>query len=212
MAQTSHRVGEGKLKPLADILVSVQQRYPGRVVDIDLEQGPDGRRWYEIKMVNGQRTKLYIDALTGQEISEPGKEELGLVPLSQVLRALAVSHPGVVLEAELEGGHGAPLRYDIQVLGAQGQTAEVRVDARTGRVLAGPVVQPGAVKNLQPLDGLLEALEKRYKARVTEAELKFTRTQRPYYEVELVLESGRTMELRVDARTGYPLGEDGDDR
>ena len=201
-----------RLKPLADILADVQKRHAGRVVDIDLEQTPDGRRWYEIKMVNGQRTTLFVDAVTGQEIPEPGKGSDGLVSLHKVLRGLATTHPGLVLEAELEGGHGEPFRYDVKILGPQGEPYEVRVDALTGRALAGTTVQPGAIRGLLKLDGILETLEARYKARVTEAELKFTRTQRAFYEVELVLPSGRSLEVRVDARTGQPLTDEELDR
>ncbi len=202
----------GKPRPLAEILAIVQQRHTGRVVDIELEYGADGRRWYEIKMFNGVTTTLHVDAVTGQEIPEPGKESAGLVPLPKVLRALAPTHPGVVLEAELEGGRGEPLRYDIKYLGHKSETYEVRVDARTGTVLTGATVPPDAIKGLLPLDGMLESLEKRYKARVTEAELKFIRAQRPHYEVELELESGRSLELHVDARTGQTLSDGEFDR
>ena len=60
-----------RLRPLAEILQDVQQRHKGRVIDIELERGADGRRWYEIKLANGQRTEIYIDAVTGQDI--PGR-------------------------------------------------------------------------------------------------------------------------------------------
>lgn len=201
--------GPAKPKPLAEILSAVQQRHPGRVVDIDLEQGPDGQRWYEIKMVNGQRSKLYVDAFTGQDIPEPGKATADLVPLPQVLKSLAGSHPGVVLEAELEGGRGEPWRYDIKLLNAQGQPSELRVDARSGKVMLGAWVAPALLQGVLPLDGVLASLEARYKARVTEAELQFPRSQQPHYEVELVLESGRSLELRVDARSGQVIDDAG---
>ncbi len=197
----------GKTKPLAEILADVQKRHAGRVVDIDLEHGADGRSWYEIKMLNGQRTKLFVDAVTGQEIPEPGKGHTDLVPLPKVLRGLAAAHPGLVLEAELEDGPGEPLRYDIKFLGPQGEPYEVRVDARTGEVLKGAIVNPAIAKGVLPLSGLLESLESRYRGRVTEAELKLARAQRPHYEVELVLESGRNLELRVDARSGQLLSD-----
>lgn len=210
LSQTGPPVREGK--PLAEILAIVQQRYAGRVVDIDLEHGPAGQRWYEIKMLNGERTTVYVDAVTGKEIAAPNQAAAQVLALPQVLRSLAKSHPGVVLEAELEGGQGEPLRYDIRILGAQGQTVEIRADARTGSVLKGPVLPPAAAADLLPLADLLEALEKRYKARVTEAELKFSRAQRPHYEIDLVLESGRSLEVHVDARTGKHLSDGAWDR
>ena len=59
-----------------------------------------------------------------------------------------------------------------------------------------------------PLQRILEMLEKRYNARSTEAELKLNREQKVYYEVDLKLSSGRSLEVHVDARTGQLIGED----
>lgn len=212
-AQAEHErvrreVQSGKLKPLAEILGGVQRRHAGRVVDIDLERGADGRRWYEIKLLNGQRTTLYIDAVTGQEIPKPDAASPSLLPMSAVVRGVRASHPGVVLEVELEEDTGPLSYYEFKLLGKDGRELLLRVDARTGQVIHEPLVPPALAARLLPLERVLDALEKQYQARATEAELKATRARRSYYEVDLLLDNGRSLEVHVDAVSGEVIGED----
>ncbi len=53
----------GDIKPLEDILTSVQQRFPGDVVKVELEH-EHGRWIYEIKLIgkDGRLRKLDVDA------------------------------------------------------------------------------------------------------------------------------------------------------
>lgn len=201
-------VHSGKLKPLAEILSGVQRRHAGRIIDIDLERGADGRRWYEIKILNGQRLELYIDAVTGQEIPKPDAASPSLLPMAAVVRRVLAAHPSVVLKVELEDSLGAQPYYELQLLGKDGREALLRADAQTGRLIDEPPIQLELASRLQPIHRVVEALEKRYKARATEAELKTTRSRRSYYEVDLLLDSGRSLEVYVDALSGEVVSED----
>jgi uncharacterized membrane protein YkoI len=61
-----------------------------------------------------------------------------VLPLSTVLDRLAISHPGQVLEVELEHEreHGREgWVYEIKLLQRSGQLIELELDAQTGEVL-----------------------------------------------------------------------------
>ena len=213
MAASEHdtvrrEVQAGKLKPLSEILRAVQQRHPGRVLDVDLERGADGRRWYEIKILNGQRTEIYVDAVTGQEIAKPDAVATTVLPMATVVSAALQAHPGTVLQAELETSPGEPPYYELQLLTRDGRELLLRVDAQSGAPRTAPTIDAALAGRLLPLPGLLTTLEKRYAARATEAELKRTLGRRSYYEVDLQLANGRSIEVHVDATTGQVLGED----
>ena len=202
-------VQSGKLKPLVDILHAVQKRHGGRVLDVELERSVDGQRWYEIKIKDGgQRTEIYVDAVTGQEIAKPGSLSSSVLSMAAVVDTVLQTHPGTVLKVELETPDGAAPYYEFQLLGKDGQEVILRVDAMTAKVLAAPPVSREIVTRLMPLQRILEMLEKRYNARSTEAELKLNREQKAYYEVDLKLSSGRSLEVHVDARSGQLIGED----
>lgn len=57
-----------------------------------------------------------------------------VLPLEKIL-AIANQHvPGDVIEVELEQKHGA-LVYEIKILTSTGRVREVKIDARTGKVI-----------------------------------------------------------------------------
>ena len=64
-------VQAGRFKPLAEILAAVQARYPGRVLDVELDRNRSGRNIYEVKLlsVGGERQEIHIDAMTGEEVA-----------------------------------------------------------------------------------------------------------------------------------------------
>lgn len=57
----------GEIKPLEQLLRQVRNRYPGRVIEIELEQ-EDGRYVYELELVDdrGVLWDMEFDARTGQ--------------------------------------------------------------------------------------------------------------------------------------------------
>ncbi|MHA7600784.1 PepSY domain-containing protein [Alicycliphilus sp. T452] len=203
-------VQAGKLKPLAEILARVQATHPGRVLDVDLERDASGRQWYEIKLLakDGQRVELYVDAVTGAEI---GRQKLPLAtprPMAEVLREVLAAHPGVVQEAELEETAERQAVYDITIELPDGQRRKFVADALTGRLLAADP-RRRAPPGIRPLPELIEQVEKRYRGRAVEGELKSGPQGRPYYEIKLQQPSGRGLEVNVDALSGQVLGEEG---
>lgn len=204
-------VKSGTLQPLAKILDDLQKRHPGRVVDVELERNGEGLRWYEIKLqtADGRRTELYVDAESGREIQKPDALLDDIQPMAGVIRALLQRHPGQVLNGELEQAPGESPHYQFHLLLADGREMMLRVDARSGRLLTAPPVDPSAAQGFAALPPLLEQLEKRFAARVTEVELKTRRDRTPYYEVELQLNSLRSLELHLDARSGRLIDDEG---
>lgn len=57
-----------------------------------------------------------------------------ILPLETILQKLQTSHPGKVLEVEMENEHGQPI-YEIELLDNKGKVWEVKVNAKTGDVL-----------------------------------------------------------------------------
>lgn len=57
-----------------------------------------------------------------------------VLPLADVLRRVAQTHPGDVLEVELEREHGRWI-YELKLLQPGGALLKLEVDARTGHVL-----------------------------------------------------------------------------
>jgi hypothetical protein len=63
-------VEAGQVLPLPVVLERLATDYPGRVLEVELEQ-EDGRWQYEVKLLQrgGQLTKLKVDAQTGEVLS-----------------------------------------------------------------------------------------------------------------------------------------------
>ncbi len=53
----------GEIKPLSDILATVQKEYPGDILEVEFERD-DGLWLYEIKTIDksGHLLKIYVDA------------------------------------------------------------------------------------------------------------------------------------------------------
>lgn len=63
-------VARGEILSLAEVLARLQDSYPGRVVDVELEQDDD-MLIYEVELVtrDGRLIEVEIDAATGRIIS-----------------------------------------------------------------------------------------------------------------------------------------------
>ena len=90
-------VRAGRCKPLAEILAAVQARYPGRVLDVELDRNRSGRNIYEVKLlsVGGERQEIHIDAMTGEEVAPDAP--LRLLPAAQLLRQALAHSRGAAL-------------------------------------------------------------------------------------------------------------------
>ena len=116
---------------------------------------------------------------------------------------------GDYFQIDAQPGQIIDITVDYAPMGANLDVQLLRADAQTGRILAEPVLSREQAATLQPLPRILEELERKYQARATEAELKIDVRQRAYYEVELQLSAGRSIEVHVDAYSGQPIEEDG---
>lgn len=192
----------GRLKPLSQIISVAQQRYSGRVIDVELELDDAGRHIYELKLLDdvGRRLVINVDAATGVEVPKTG-DVSGTKPLAGVLREVLATNPGRVLEAELEPGPGARLVYEVRIIATDGRLREVIVDARSGRVLQPQSRRMTDTEKLKPAADAIDVALARYPGEVLEVELELDTNGRRYYEVELRLADGRTLEVHVDAET-----------
>lgn len=67
---------------------------------------------------------------TARQLRESGE----ILPLETILKKLEKSHPGKVLEVEMESEHGKVL-YEIELLDKQGKVWEIMLDPRSGEIL-----------------------------------------------------------------------------
>ena len=58
-----------------------------------------------------------------------------ILPLEKIVAAAKAAKPGEILETELERKHGRYV-YEIEILDARGQVWEVKLDARSGKLIA----------------------------------------------------------------------------
>jgi uncharacterized membrane protein YkoI len=62
------------------------------------------------------------------------KESGDIVPLATILKTVSTTHPGRVLDAELQHQHGRPV-YHVELVDAQGVVWYLRFDATQGTLL-----------------------------------------------------------------------------
>jgi uncharacterized membrane protein YkoI len=122
--------------------------------------------------------------------------EAGAVrPLAEILADVQARHPGRVLDVELERRADGTRLYEIEVLGADGRTMEIQVDARSGL----PLERRGAGSaTLQPLSVLLRKVLERHPGHVIDVDL-----DRDHYYIQIAPASGGLRRLRIDAVHGW---------
>ena len=57
-----------------------------------------------------------------------------VLPLTEILKRVAVDYPGDIVEVELEDEHGR-LIYEVELVSTSGRMIELEIDAKTGEVL-----------------------------------------------------------------------------
>lgn len=59
-------VSQGRILPLAQVLDNIQRRYPGRIIEVELDDD-DGIIVYEIELItsDGRYFGIEVDAVTG---------------------------------------------------------------------------------------------------------------------------------------------------
>lgn len=197
-------VEAGSLQPLASLLQRLEQRYGGRVVDVELERDSKGRRLYEVKLLDqdGRRRQIYVDATTGAEVTEPAGQAMAMKPFAEVVRGLLATHPGRVIDVELELGVGGVPVYEVRILQADGRLRELLVDARTGQLREADLKRLAPLESLKPLPDILEIVLAKFAGSIREIELEHDHKGRRYYEIDMRMPDGRLLEINVDAVTG----------
>lgn len=201
-------VEAGRYRPLTEILAEVARRYDGRVLDVELEKGRDGRAYYEIKLIDGtgRKLELHADAVSGAVVqAEAPAVDEALPPAGEVLRKVLARWPGMVLDVEMERDTHGRLVYEVKLRMPDERMRELTVDARSGEVLGDDAQHGAALHRLMDMPSVLDLLQARYPGHVLEAELEHDRNGRYFYEVEIRLHSGRVVELEVDAEDGRVL-------
>ena len=79
-------------------------------------------------------TPAAADSRRDHERARAAVEAGEVMPLAKVLERLATSHPGQVLEVELERDDGRWL-YEVRLLHRDGRLMKLELDARTAKVL-----------------------------------------------------------------------------
>lgn len=205
-ASVRRAVEEGRLRPLTEIIALVQQHYPGRVVEVDLERRSGGRYIYEIEVLDANRRKLEIkvDGATGRILETDGVDARAFHSLPVLLRQVLAQHPGHVIDVEFE--HGL---YQIEVARTDGTHVQVSIDPRDARIVRDEARDAQLVRML-PMHDVLERVLQRHAGTVLEGELERGRDGGYYYEFEIQGQDGKTITLHVDAFSGDILREEED--
>lgn len=210
LAATDHdgvrrAVQAGLHKPLAEILADLEHRYRAKVLDVELELDALGQPVYEIELLDADQRQhdVLVDPATGRVVAPPRLPPVK--PLAPILRSLLAKFPGHVLNVDLESGAGQRQVYEIRLAMEGGSLRDVLVDAHDGRLLDADVNRAATLISLKPVPAVLETVIKRHGGQVREVELERDHQGRPYYEVDLSLQNGRLLEVRVDAVSGAIL-------
>ena len=127
-------------KPLDEIVNEVLQRYPGYVIELELERGRNQQDFYEIKILqhSGHIIEIHVDVVSGKEITSDLLQGEGMKhvrALTELLKPIATRYGGIIKEVELERESDQSLVYKFEIRRPDGGVMEVDVDAVTGKVL-----------------------------------------------------------------------------
>ncbi len=137
-----------------------------------------------------------------QEAVRRGVQAGKLKPLAEILARVQKTHPGRVLDVELETRPDGQLWYEITLLHKDGHRVELFVDAATGtEVSRQALVQPSLMSMAQVLRLALA----RQSGTVREAELKRPRHQPPVYDLTIARPDGSEQRFLIDAASGQVL-------
>ena len=130
---------DSSVSSLPEMLRRVLARYPGLVVDVDLERGRQGREVYQVRIrqADGLVRGVFVDAASGELLSDMGSMDAGndMKPLPELLDVVQQRYPGTVLEAELKYDRETRPVYEIDLRLLNDTLIEVTLDPVTGRVL-----------------------------------------------------------------------------
>lgn len=130
-------VAAPRLHGLADTVVELESRYPGKVVAIVLDDAGDKAAHYHVDMrfAGSAPVRVDVDAATLAIESRDAKPlPAGSATLAEAAALLAGAIPGEILVAELDAATGAAPHYDVDVRLPEGAVARLKVDSATRRI------------------------------------------------------------------------------
>lgn len=142
-AMTGEQVEAAVQRELTDmrpLLKQVLEKYPGRLIDIDLDHVRVDKAYYSFLVLraDGLVNRVMADAYTGKLIS--GGDALlsheSVRPMDEVVNRLLRQHPGSVLEAELKYDTDGRLLYEVDMQFPDGRLVDFSIDPVTSRVLS----------------------------------------------------------------------------
>lgn len=127
------------LTHVPDLLRKVSRSFPGRVIDIDLENLVADSAYYAILILrdDGLIQRVRADAYTGELLPDdaPFSDGRAIKPISEVIDILLPQYPGSVVEVGLERDRKGQLIYEVELKANDGRLTEFIVDPVTARVL-----------------------------------------------------------------------------
>lgn len=130
-----------------------------------------------------------------------------LKPLAEILAGVQKTHPGKVLDVDLERDLSGRRIYEVTVLRNDGQRSKLLVDAESGKEL--PHAAAATATPRLDMAQALRALLARHPGKVLELELKLATDKRLIYEVQVILQDGQLREFVIDAQNGELLDGNG---
>lgn len=137
-------VAQSKLS-LSQAVEQATQAVPGTVIDAALDDDDRQAPRYELEIITatGNRIEVQVDAVSGLTVQQPdGKAKnkdmerlkAAKIGLQQAIEAATAHTPGTAIAAELDQ-HWGTISYQVNVLQADGQLMEVKVNAANAQVL-----------------------------------------------------------------------------
>ena len=125
---------------------SATQAVPGKVVEVELDDGDGAGVRYEVKIITpqNQRMEVWVDGASGQARThkDDGKAkerhlerlQAAKLDIQQAIQAATAHTAGRAVKAELDSHRGTTI-YEVEVLQADHTVMEIQLDATDGKVL-----------------------------------------------------------------------------
>ena len=122
------------------------QAVPGKVVEVDLDDGDGAGVRYEVQVVTpqNQRMEVWVDGASGQARMHKDEGEFKgrhlerlqstKIDIQQAVQAATAHTAGRAVKAELDS-HRGTTTYQVDVLQADHTVMEIQLDANDGKVL-----------------------------------------------------------------------------
>lgn len=128
-----------ELTEMRPLIRKVLEKYPGRLMDIDLDHVLVDKAYYSFLILrdDGLFNRVLADAYTGKLLPDGDAllSRADIRPMNEVLDKLLRQHPGSVLEAEIKYDKEGRLLYEVDMKLPDGRLVDFSIDPVTLRVL-----------------------------------------------------------------------------